>query len=256
MLNDRTVELIEVSADGAASPEESAELQEILASSEEARTALQKATELVARLDQQPAVEAPAFLKRDVLARLQPRETSRFGAPSHRIRRQHLGVAWAATALLVTGVAIVGSRDSAPNRPVLPEQAAGALASEPEVAGSDSAAWPPVSPTLSTNIGDGTITVVTRKKGERVALEILFSRMTPVPLTIRWDSRYLAVSDAPSVSGTRPFSAVGNGEAVLEATGTSRRLLLFKMLRVAEGRTDLTIIHSGSKILSTSIPLN
>jgi len=78
VLNERTIELIHLRIDGQASPSEESELAAILDSSAEARATLEDLGKVAMTLESAPLVQAPATLKKDVLAGIRQKRPSRF----------------------------------------------------------------------------------------------------------------------------------------------------------------------------------
>ncbi|HXI11196.1 MAG TPA: hypothetical protein VNM92_00925 [Thermoanaerobaculia bacterium] len=254
MLSERTIELIQLHADGTGSPEERTELEKIVASSDEARLELESVTALLTKLNAESPLEAPPGFRQDVLARVRAEQSTSPRHPSKRSRTRHVGLAWAAAALLVTGVAFVGSRDSGGNRE-LRDRAVGAVVSDQKQTESDSSDWLLVTP-LESSAPRGSGTALTiRRKGDRLAVDVSFDQTPASGLAIEWDSRELTLADDATSFDQRNGAAAAIEKASFAAEGRGTKSFLFNVRRTPTTRTIITVSRSGSSILSTSIPI-
>jgi anti-sigma factor RsiW len=181
-LSESSIEMIHLVIDGEASPQQQAEVQQLLAGSPEAVHFYESMRDLARELDAIPAAAAPG-LKNQILADLREQGRDALRAPAipirtyaQRRRRLVVGLAWAAAAVLLVVVAVdrlVVSGDR-----VVPTQAAASMPSR------DVEAWPLLNRIAS---GDGTLTI--RRSGDRFALQFLPE--PPDTLTISWDDEKL-----------------------------------------------------------------
>src|SRR5438309_1130481 len=94
------IEIIQLAIDGEATPEQETRLRQMLANSPEARATHDALRNLAQQLDSVPLVDPPP-MREDILANL-PANV----APFHSRRRILLGLAYAAAAVIVIGVAV------------------------------------------------------------------------------------------------------------------------------------------------------
>jgi len=249
MMDERTIELIHLRADGTATAAETAELEELMAASPAVLEAVQTSISMIPRLETAPLVMAPAGMDDEILQRLQ--RPASFQSAAHRRNLRYIGIGWAAAALLVAGVAVrpLFHTVSASHAGVQPSEAAGALA--PAAVPDD---WPMLS-RVSSRAPGGSAQMAIHRRGDQVAVELTFQRPdSTAPFLLQWDPRKLALSDASSRQGDQ-FDRIDSGEASLSPAGQGHRLLYFKRSQGASGKTDISVSVSGSKILSSSITI-
>lgn len=227
--NERFIELVNLAADGQATPQQKAELQALLELSDDARAFDASTRELVSRLDRFETVDPPIELRPNVMRRVRT-ATAHTARPGF-TRRRRFALAWAAAAALVLAVLLV-------DRPRRLDDHGATMA--------PAAAWPAVA---SLKAGDHTLVI--RQKGNLYRLEPAISGPYPVVATLSWDTE-AAVLVAIS--------------AGLDASSSAHKAEL--TLHGAEDRASVTIRHlggapfeirvavSGSEVLRTKVPVN
>ena len=222
-LSDRAIELINLVIDGEATQQDGAEIQDLLNRSAEAREFYESMREVTQALDTMPSAAAPGVAN-EVLERLRAETHSapvvEFRAARSR-RRQVLGFAWAAAAVLAIGVAVdrlVVSSDSSDR--VSPAQAAASMPPK----GVDT--WP-----LLARVESEGASLTIRRRGDRYALEAVTGR--PGKVSVRWDDQKLAL-----------------------LSETSEGMLLLQRRNDAAGSAVVTVLLEGKPVLRTSIPLD
>jgi hypothetical protein len=249
---DRTADLIQRIVDGEATRAERAELDALMSASAATRADYESLRDLVRRLDIYPMAEAPR-LREEILAKLRGRAVVSFHT---RRRRAVFGIAWAAAAAVIVGIAL----DQFRNRERLePDHAAATMNRAPASAGGEAPArrlkpapreagaplsWPVVAQQRSEGA-----TLTLRVHGDFVA-----ATLEPVEpgSEVSWEPHQLTFSTIGP--GTRYDGAnKQRGVVVFNAPEDQVTVVLRRVLD-ARGPALVRVARSGQEILKTSIP--
>ena len=207
-------EIMQLDIDGQATAEEQSRLRHLLAASPEARAEYDSLRNLAGALDSVPLVEAPP-MRESILPELHLAPVAKF----HPRRRILLGLAYAAAAVIVIGVAV--------QRFVPPPHSAAAT-----MARLDTADWP----TIGRASTEGARMTVHGNRNDFV-VEVTVS--SEGPFTVEWDGKKLS----PAV-----------GEATFQNLGKPVRLQLHRRNGVS-GATVIRLQLPGKENLTTTIDL-
>lgn len=244
MLNEQTVELINLVIDQQATPAQRAELERILEGAKDCRTEFDAIEQVVRALDSTPDVEPPLSFREDLIAAL--RQKSPFPIPKHtttipvsRRRTKRMWVvagAWAAAAVLFIVLSLVPMLRSRSKTD--PSDAAGAM----KAPGMSS--WPVAARAASP---DGTVHIVLRRNGEQLGV---FSRSSRdrVALTLEWNPDELALVESADADG--PDSVMRQTTILCSPAGCPP--IVFRAL--GSGNTHLNVVTNGRQIMQFSIP--
>jgi anti-sigma factor RsiW len=176
------IEIIQMAIDGEATAEQETQLRRSLANSPETRATYQALRQLAQQLDSVPLVDPPP-MRDSILPNLRPANVE----PFHPRRRILLGLAYAAAAVIVIGVAV--------QRFVPPPHSASAT-----MARLDTADWPLVAHAASPKAK-----IAVRGSRNEYVVEVTVSGEGPI--TVEWDGRKLspAVGEATFQNQDKPI---------------------------------------------------
>ncbi len=227
--NERFIELVNLAADGQATPLQKAELEALLQLSDDARALDASTRELVSRLDRVETVDPPIELRPNVMRRVRS-ATPHVARPGF-TRRRRFALAWAAAAALVLMVLLV-------DRPRRTDDHGAVMA--------PATAWPVVA-----SLKAGEHALVIRQKGNLYRLEPAISGPYPAVTTLSWDPEAAVLVAIPSR---------------LDASSSAHKVEFTH--HGAEDRAAVTIRHlggepfeirvafSGTEVLRTRVPVN
>ncbi len=227
--DDRLGELVNLTADGRATPQQQAELQSLLDKSPVAREFDASTRRIVSRLDSVERVDPPADLRPRVMDEVRS-SGEKATAPLPFSRRRKFAFAWAAAAMLVLVFLLA-------YRPGTIDDRAGAVMAP-------AAKWPVVA-TLTAQ-GDS---VLIRRQGDTYAVEPRISGPYPVTVTLSWDptlAALVAISEGPEAS-----SSTHNAEFTLRGAEDRPSVML---RRLGEEPFEIRVAVAGSEIVRTEVP--
>ncbi|MBK5258899.1 MAG: hypothetical protein JJE51_04845 [Thermoanaerobaculia bacterium] len=227
--SERLIELVNLAADGQATPPQQDELQALVDQSAEARQLEASTRELVARLDHVESVDPPAELRPNVMRRVRSGTAVRH---IHTLtRRRRFALAWAAAAALVLLVLLV-------DRPRRLDDHGATMAPAAE--------WPAVA-----SLKSGKHTLVIRQKGNLYRLEPAISGSYPVVTTLIWDPKaavLVAISAGPEAS-----SSVHKAEFTLHGAEDRASVTI---RRLGGAPFEIRVEVTGTEVLRTRVPVN
>jgi hypothetical protein len=234
--DERTTELIHLAVDNEATKRDLAELDELLASSAEARVMHDEIEDLVRQLNGLPAAEAP-HLKEAILSEIGRGSTSNVTPFRSRRRRLVAIAAWAVAASIVVGIGIdriIERRDHS----VQPGQASASMTR----LGVDE--WPIVADVSSTGAR-----LVVRRNGDLFAVEPVVS--AHAPMTIRWDAGRFDLSEAsPAPEAGRDAAEVTFSAPKKPAT------IILRRRPDAFGTTEIQLSAAGKETARATLTLD
>ncbi len=242
MVNEVTLELINLAVDKEASPAQQAELAEILGRSEEARIAFESIQEVVQQLEAAAPVDVPPEIKTEVIDALRRSQEARSAQPAWPgaevkpfPRRWAMAAVWAAAAVIgaVAFLPQLRTFDSSP----IASQASGAM-TRPAAA-----EWAEVARGTSTNFG-----ITVKRSGERI--NVSASSHSTSPLMVRWDGSKLDLD--PKDRQTAPQSPGESASAVLRCSTTGCPELHFK--GPSSVPTELFAMTADGETIRLTIP--
>lgn len=228
--SDRIADLIQRIVDGEATVAERAELDALMSASAPTRAEYESLRDLVRRLDTYPMAEAPQ-LREEILTKLRGRAVVSFHT---RRRRAVFGLAWAAAAAVIFGIALDQFRS---RKGVEADHAAATMTSP--------SSWPVVAQQES----EGT-TLTFRARGDFVAATV--QPVTP-GLEVSWEPQQLTFST--STPGSRYDGANKQSGVVVFNAPVDQATVVLRRVRDARGPASVSVTRSGREILKSSIPL-
>jgi len=228
---ERLAELVNLTADGQATPRQQEELQVMLERSPDAREVDNATRRIVARLESIEAVNPPSELRPSVMDRVRGSGEKTAPHPGFS-RRRKFTFAWAAAAALVLVVLLA-------YRPGRIDDGAGAVMAP-------TAGWPVVA-TLQSE-GDS---VVIRRQGDVYAVEPRISGPYPVTVSLSWDptlAALVALSSGPEASSSSQQVEITLRSAEERASVMVRRL--------GEEPFELRVAVAGSEIARAEMPVD
>jgi hypothetical protein len=227
---DRLAELVNLTADGQATPREQEELQVMLDRSPDAREIDTATRRIVARLDSVEPVNPPSDLRPSIMEQVRgSRENASHPAFS---RRRKFTFGWAAAAAVVFVLLLA-------YRPDRIDDEAGAVMAP-------AAAWPVVA-TLQSE-GDS---VVIRRQGDAYAIEPRISGPYPVTVSLSWDPALAALVDlsAGQEASSSPQQAEFTIRSAEERASVTVR-------RLGEEPFEVRVAVAGSEIARAQMPVD
>lgn len=226
--SERFLELVNLTADNEASPEQRAELQKLLDLSPEAAEAEARTRELVSRLDATPQVDPPAGLRSGIMQRV------RDLAPRNNVpvfpRRRRFALAWSAAAAVVLAILLF-----VPGR--VGDHTGAVMAPTSE--------WRVV-----TRSSEERLTLVVRQKSELYRIEPSITGPYPARVTLSWDP------GAAVVVATRGVPEASSAAHPIELTVRGAEDRAFVIIRPARGAPFMVrVAVDGSEVLRTTVPV-
>jgi hypothetical protein len=228
---DRLAELVNLTADGQATPHQQEELQLMLDRSPDARQVETATRRIVARLDSIEPVNPPPELRPSVMDRVRDFGDKRVQHPSSS-RRRTFTFAWAAAAALVIVVFLA-------YRPGRIEDEAGAVMAP-------AAGWPVVA-TLQSE-GDS---VVIRRQGDVYAVEPRISGPYPVTVSLSWDPTLAAMVGLSG--GPEAVSSSQQAEFTLRSAEDRPSVMV---RRLGEDPFEIRVAVAGTEIARAEMPVD
>jgi hypothetical protein len=229
---ERTSDLIQRIVDAEATTAERAELDAIMSTSPAARADYESMRDLVRQLDTWPIADAP-LLKNEVLENLRGHTVVSFHS---RKRRRVFGLAWAAAAAVIVGIAIDQFRS---REPVEPRDAAATMTRRGVMG------WPVVARETS----EGT-TLTVRRENDRYA--VILEPVT-AGVSLSWEPQQLTFSTAVAGKGY-DGSNTRQGVATF-AEPANQAMVILGRVRDASGPAVLRAELSGREILKIAVLL-
>jgi len=218
-------ELVNAAVDGEATPEQQAELQELLRTSPETRALYDGTSDVARRLEAMRVEEPPGELKRSILERLRT-PARQAGAPVlHFSRRRMLFAAgWAAAAAFVLAVVIFERR-------------------EPSNTGATMA------PIVATYRSDE-VTLVVRRQRDLYILEPV-TPTRPANVTLSWDPEKLVFV---GISGGQDAHS-GNAQVSFTLSEPSQRAGVIFRPRPGAGAAEVLVSVNEAEMMRAVVPL-
>ena len=229
--DDRLGELVNLTADGRATPQQQAELQALLDKSPEAREFDASTRRIVSRLDSVEPVNPSADLRPGVMEGVRA-SGEKAAAPLPFSRRRRFAFAWAAAAMVILVFLLA-------YRPGRIDDHAGALMAP-------AAKWPVVA-----NLTAQEDSVVIRRQGDLYAVEPRISGPYPVTVSLSWDpalAALVAISEGPEAS-----SSTHNAEFTLRGAEDRASVMI---RRLGEEPFEIRVSVAGSEIVRAEVPVD
>jgi hypothetical protein len=218
-------ELVNAVVDGEATPEQQAELQELLRSSAETRALFEGTLDVAHRLEAMRVEEPPRELKRSILESLPPPNRQAGTPVLHFSRRRMLFAAgWAAAAAFVLAVVIFERR-------------------EPSNTGATMA------PIVATYRSDE-MTLVVRRQHDLYILEPL-TPTRPATVTLRWDPEKLVFV---GISGGEDADS-GKAQVSFTLREPSQRAGVILRPRPGAGAAEVLVSVNETEMMRAVVPL-
>lgn len=243
MVNEVTLELINLAVDKEASPAQQAELAEILGRSEEARIAFESIQEVVHKLEAAAPIDVPPEIKAEVMeslrsARSSPPAAEPWGGAEVKPfpRRWAMVATWTAAAAIVGAIAFIPQLRSFDTSKIA-SQASGAMVRPHD------AEWQEIARGTSGGIG-----LAVRRSGEHLA--VTASTRSAADILLRWDSSQLQLDQKDRA--TTPAAPGESASAVLHCSASACPELHFTAPSAVP--TELLAMSNSGEKLRLSIP--